>query len=66
MDGEYTTKNEIKKVMSSSFEHRGDSYARAGWISSLRSITDGCGKMERTHCCDKKEETEVTHQLGPN
>ena len=36
MDGDYATMNEVKKVLSASFERNGDTHLRKDWISSLR------------------------------
>lgn len=66
MDGKYNTHNEIKKVLSKSFEQHSDQQIRNGWISSLRTRTEGIGPDLRTICCEKMEETIASPMLGPN
>ena len=43
MDGEYATIKEVKKVFTARFERKGDQHIRNGWVSGLRTITDGIG-----------------------
>ena len=66
MDGECATMIEVKKVLSASFERKGDQHVRNSWVSSLRTLTDGCGDATRTTCCEKMEETVSSPMLSPN
>ena len=66
MDDKYCTKNEIKKVMSKSFEQYSDQSIRNSWISSLRTRTEGTGADMRNICCEKMEETISSAKLSHN
>ena len=57
---------EVRKVLSASFESKGDAHMRNGWVSGLRAFTKGCGNGERTTCCEKMEETVSSPLLSPN
>ena len=66
LDGQYNTKENIKNVLSKSFEQNSDQQIRNGWISSLRTRTEGNGSDMRNICCEKMEETIASPMLGPN
>ena len=66
MDDRYNTHNEIKKVLSKSFDSNMNTAGRNGWVSSLRERTEGVGESIRTICCEKMEETIASPMLSPN
>lgn len=44
MDGECATLNEVKKVLTASFERKADKHVRNSWVSSLRSLQVSLGR----------------------
>ena len=61
---EYAVKDEMRRVLSASFEQRSDSYGASNWVSSLRNKTIEAGDDETVVVSPlvNKRNLTITHQ----